>query len=111
MADFEDASPRPLMLICGTLTTKDTAGFLAHFKGLAREAIAVPIEGDHAARTADEVVDIATRVGLRAEAAESVGAALERLAARDWPKPPRILIAGSLYLAGAVLTENENAPR
>ena len=111
MADFEDASPRPLVMICGTLTTKDTAGFLAHFKGLAREAIAVPIEGDHAGRTAEEVVEIATRVGLPAEAAGSVGAALDLLAARDWPRPPRILIAGSLYLAGAVLEENGNAPR
>ncbi len=111
MADFEDASPRPLVLICGTLTTKDTAGFLAHFKGLAREAIAVPIEGEHSGRSAEEVAEIARAAGLLAEAAQSVGCALDRLAARDWPRPPRILIAGSLYLAGAVLEENENAPR
>jgi dihydrofolate synthase/folylpolyglutamate synthase len=111
MADFEDASPRPLALICGTLTAKDTAGFLAHFKGLAREAIAVPIEGEHAARSAEEVADIARQAGLSATAAASVGAALDDLAARSWEKPPRILIAGSLYLAGAVLQANGNLPR
>ena len=37
MADFEEKAPRPLVLICGTLATKDTAAFLADFKGLARE--------------------------------------------------------------------------
>jgi dihydrofolate synthase/folylpolyglutamate synthase len=110
MADFEDASPRPLALICGTLNTKDTVGFLAHFQGLAREVIAVPIEGEHAGRTADELAAIASRVGLAARAAGSVGAALDLLAADEWPKPPRVLIAGSLYLAGTVLEANGNAP-
>ncbi len=109
MADFEEASPRPLALICGTLTSKDTAGFLAHFKGLVREAVAVPIAGEHAARSSAEVASIAQSVGLRATTAESVGAALEALASRDWPRPPRILIAGSLYLAGQVLADNGDA--
>ena len=111
MADFEEASPRPLAMICGTLTSKDTAGFLAHFQGLTREVVAVPIAGEHAARSADEVAVIARAVGLNATAAENVGAALEKLAGREWPKAPRILIAGSLYLAGAVLAENGNLPK
>ncbi len=111
MADFEEASPKPLVLICGTLTAKDTSGFLAHFKGLAREAIAVPIAGEHAARTAEEVADIARSVGIAASPATDVGAALDELAARSWEAPPRILIAGSLYLAGAVLEANGNLPR
>ena len=110
MADFEDASPRPLVLICGTLTTKDTAGFLAHFKGLAREMVAVPIEGEHAARSAEEVAEIARQTGLTATPAETVVAALEGLALRAWERPPRILIAGSLYLAGSVLQANGNLP-
>jgi dihydrofolate synthase / folylpolyglutamate synthase len=109
MADMEEASPRPLALICGALNTKDTAGFLAHFKGLAQETLAVPILGDHAGRPADEVAAIARVVGLDAAACASVEAALRFLAARDWPIPPRILIAGSLYLAGSVLEENGTA--
>ena len=110
MADFEEAGSRPLVLICGTLTSKDTSGFIAHFKGLAREVIAVPISGDHAGRTAGEVASIARAAGMEAIAAESVGAALDVLAQRSWERPPRILIAGSLYLAGAVLEENGNRP-
>ena len=111
MADFEDCSPRPLALICGTLASKDAAGFLAHFKGLAQETLAVPIVGEHAGRPAEEVAAIARGVGLSAGACDSVASALRFLAARDWRKPPRILIAGSLYLAGQVLEENGDAPR
>jgi dihydrofolate synthase/folylpolyglutamate synthase len=111
MADFEEASPRPLAMICGTLNTKDTAGFLAHFQGLARELIAVPIAGEHAGRTADEVAAIAIGAGIAARAAGSVGEALEMLAAEDWPTPPRILIAGSLDLAGTALGDNGNSPQ
>ncbi len=106
MADFEEASPRPLVMICGTLNTKDTGGFLSHFHGLVREVIATPIPGEHAARPAQEVAAIASRVGLSARVADSVSAALDLISAETWPAPPRILIAGSLYLAGAVLAEN-----
>jgi dihydrofolate synthase/folylpolyglutamate synthase len=111
MADFEDRWPRPLALICGTLASKDTAGFLSHFKGLAQETLAVPIVGEHAGRTAEEVATIARGVGLSAAACDSVASALRFLAARAWERPPRILIAGSLYLAGQVLEENGDAPR
>jgi dihydrofolate synthase / folylpolyglutamate synthase len=110
MADFEDQSPRPLVMICGTLATKDTAGFLRHFKGLAQELLAVPIPGEHAARSAEEVAKIALDVGIDAAALPSVEAALRFLAARNWVTPPRVLIAGSLYLAGTVLEANGPAP-
>jgi dihydrofolate synthase/folylpolyglutamate synthase len=106
MADFEDQSPRPLVVICGTLATKDTAGFLRHFKGLAQELLAVPITGEHAGRAAEDVAKIAAGVGIDAAASADVEAALRFLAARTWTTPPRVLIAGSLYLAGAVLEAN-----
>ena len=111
MADLEEHSSRPLALICGSLASKDTAAFLGHFKGLAQETLAVPIAGEHAGRTAEEVAAIARGVGLSAAACDSVASALRFLAARAWEKPPRILIAGSLYLAGQVLEENGDAPR
>ena len=53
-----------------------------------------------------EVAGFAQSVGLNAAACQSVEAALRFLAARDWAVPPRILIAGSLYLAGLVLEAN-----
>ncbi len=111
MADFEDQSPRPLVMICGTLTTKDTAAFLSHFRGLAQETLAVPIAEEHAGRSADDVASIAREVGLNTAACDSVASALRFLAARQWPVPPRILIAGSLYLAGEVLGANDSLPR
>jgi dihydrofolate synthase/folylpolyglutamate synthase len=110
MADFEDQSPRPLVVICGTLATKDTAGFLRHFRGLAQELLAVPIPGEHAGRAAEDVAKIAAGVGIDAAASADVEAALRFLAARTWTPPPRVLIAGSLYLAGAVLAANGGAP-
>ena len=83
MADFEEAGPRPLAMICGTLKSKDTAAFLSHFEGLAREVMAVPIPGEHAARPAEEVAAIAAKAGLAARVAGSVGEALDALAAQN----------------------------
>jgi dihydrofolate synthase/folylpolyglutamate synthase len=110
MADFEEQVARPLILICGTLTTKDTAGFLASFTGLAREVIAVPIGGEHQARSADDVAEAARANNLSASTAESFEKAIAGIAARSWPMPPRVLIAGSLYLAGEVLKANGTVP-
>ncbi len=110
MADLEAQAPRPLVIICGTLATKDTAGFLAAFGGLARRVHAVPIPGEHAGRAPQEVAEAATRVGLAADCAGSVAEALALIAAQAWDKPPRILITGSLYLAGQVLAQNDAPP-
>lgn len=110
MADFEEQAPKPLILVCGTLTTKDTAGFLANFRDLAREVIAVPIGGEHQARTAAEVAEAAQSVGLAATTAADFQAALRAVAGRSWPVAPRVLIAGSLYLAGEVLKANGTLP-
>ena len=109
-ADFEEKSPRPLVLVCGSLATKDTAAFLRAFKGLAREVVAVPLAAEHAGRPASDVAIAARQAGIEASIATGVAAALRNLAARDWPSPPRIFIAGSLYLAGDVLAANGMLP-
>ena len=67
--------------------------------------------GEHIGRTPEDVATIAREVGLPATAFVSVAEALKSLAARSWPKAPRILIAGTLYLAGSVLAENDEAPK
>ena len=110
MADLEEKAARPLILICGTLTTKDTKAFLQPFAGLAQEVIAVPVEGEHAGRPARDVAACANAVGLPAAACQGVAEALGYLRARAWSAPPRILVCGSLYLAGAVLAENGTPP-
>ncbi len=111
LADFEEKAPRPLAIICGSLATKDTAAFLRAFKGLAQEVLAVPVNGEHAGRTPREVAALANAEGIPGVACESLDSALRFLAARDWPVSPRILITGSLYLAGEVLRFNETPPR
>lgn len=110
MADFEDKMPRPLVIICGTLTTKDTGAFLEAFKGLAQEVLAVPLKAEYEAKPAREIAATANSIGIRAAACESVESALRFLAVREWRVPPRILITGSLYLAGEVLALNGTAP-
>ena len=107
LADLEERSPRPLHLICGMMGLKDAAGFLKPFAGLARDVTTVPIPGAHEAPHAPETLAQAARsVGLRAEVSTSVDCALRRLD-KDHPGPKRILICGSLYLAGQVLAQQE----
>jgi dihydrofolate synthase/folylpolyglutamate synthase len=110
LADFEDKASRPLALICGSLTTKDTPAFLRAFKGLAQEVLAVPVNGEHTGRAPREVAAMADAEGIPAVACESLESALRYLSAREWNEPPRILITGSLYLAGEVLRFNEMQP-
>jgi dihydrofolate synthase/folylpolyglutamate synthase len=107
LADFEERSPKPLYLVIGMLGLKDPAGFLSPFRGLARHVIGVPIPGAHEAPFSPEALaEVAQSVSLSAEAAASVEAALKRIDALDGG-PKRILITGSLYLAGHVLALQE----
>jgi dihydrofolate synthase / folylpolyglutamate synthase len=110
MADLEDRVPRPLILIVGMLTTKDPIGFLRPFAGLAREAVTVPVPG-HTGREPAELAEAARASGLRAETAADVASALRSIAGRTLEMPPRVLICGSLYLAGLVLEESGLLPK
>jgi dihydrofolate synthase/folylpolyglutamate synthase len=111
MADLSERSDAPLVLVVGMLGTKDSEGFFKNFIGLAREVIAVPIAAQIAARPAEEVAAIAERVGLTASTQPSVEAALASLHDYVWDSPPRVLICGSLYLAGEVLAANGTLPQ
>ena len=110
MADFEERAEKPLYLICGMLKTKDAVGFLSAFRGLVRHIVTVEIPGEEASLGAGALYDCARSAGLDAAPAEDVEDAMLQIAAqaRVGPHdvPPRILICGSLYLAGQVLTEN-----
>jgi dihydrofolate synthase/folylpolyglutamate synthase len=110
IADFEERAEKPLYLICGMLKSKDAEGFLGAFRGLARHVATVAIEGEPASRGSGELYDAARAVGLDAGPAEDLEDAMMQVAAyshaRPHEGPPRILICGSLYLAGRVLAEN-----
>ncbi len=110
MAEFEERRALPLVMIVGMLGTKDSLGFLEPFAGLAQEVIAVPMTTQTAARPAGEVAKIAEAAGLPARPAASIEEALSIVAQRAWPEPPRILVCGSLYLAGEVLAANGTPP-
>lgn len=107
---LEERSPAPLYVICGMLNTKDPDGYLRPFDGLARRVFTVSIPGEANTLPAEDVAQAAVRVGLSAQAAGSVEGALRTImaeSANDFVSDaPRILICGSLYLAGRVLREN-----
>jgi dihydrofolate synthase/folylpolyglutamate synthase len=97
----------PVVMIAGMMGLKDAAGFLTPFRGLVRQVLTVPIPGAHERpHEPDALADIARRLGLDAEPASSVGEALDRIAA-SIDRPTRVLITGSLYLAGHVLALQE----
>ncbi|MER8689425.1 folylpolyglutamate synthase/dihydrofolate synthase family protein [Mesorhizobium sp. M1136] len=110
LAEQEEKNPRPLFLISGMINTKDQSGYFRAFKGLVRHVYTVPVSTSDAGVPNDELATRAIEAGLSAEPVNSVANALMLL--RDtWDgPPPRILIGGSLYLAGAVLAENGTPP-
>jgi dihydrofolate synthase/folylpolyglutamate synthase len=110
LADLEERVSRPLVLIVGMLANKDCAGFLSNFTGLARRMIAVPVPGAEKGLTAEAVADAARAIGLPATSRDNLDGALEAARKLDLDPPPRILITGSLYLAGEVLRENGTLP-
>ena len=104
LADLEDKNPRPLVLISGMMDSKDTGGFFEAFDGLASTVLTVGIPGQTNGRPADDVAQMARDAGLEAVSMPDIETALER--AFVVSPPPRIVICGSLYLAGEVLARN-----
>src|SRR5262245_63022850 len=110
LADLEERVSRPLVLIVGMLATKDSEGFLSNFAGLARRMLAVPIRDQEKSLPPDVVAETVRRVGMPAESANGLEAALGAAArAGLGPRPP-ILMHGPLYLAGDVLAANDTVP-
>ena len=97
-------------MVVGMLGTKDSLHFLENFEGLAARLIAVPIKDQAAARAPEDVMALAIKNGLKAETAPSATAALERIGQANHAIAPRVLVTGSLYLAGEVLGENGTPP-
>lgn len=113
MANLEERKPRPLILVIGMLNTKDPIGYFRAFAGIAAHVYAVPIAGTDAALDPVALASSACDAGLSAEPVSSIGEALVALRERVWSTglPPRVLIGGSLYLAGNALAENGTPPR
>jgi dihydrofolate synthase/folylpolyglutamate synthase len=95
---------RPFHLIFASLSTKDPAGMLEPFSGFVEQVHTVPIP-DHSCFTPDDLAEVAANLGFTAEPRESFEEALASI-----PADARVLIFGSLYLAGAVLAANDQVP-
>jgi dihydrofolate synthase/folylpolyglutamate synthase len=110
LGDLEERVSRPLVVVVGMMANKDAPAFLANFAGLTRHIIAVKIPDRDNAMAPDRLADAARALGMRVESSTSVEAALRSLARLAYEVPPRILITGSLYLAGHVLAVNGTRP-
>ncbi|MSO71127.1 MAG: bifunctional folylpolyglutamate synthase/dihydrofolate synthase [Alphaproteobacteria bacterium] len=96
---------RPLYLIYGMLTTKDAAGYLAPLAAFVAGLHAVTIPGESPSMSAQAAAAAARAAGIEAEVAENPSAALTKVMAKA-KTPARVLICGSLYLAGWVLRDH-----
>ena len=114
MATREGQSPRPLVLVMGILANKDAGAFLDAFEGLASGLVALDIPG-HASLNTATLKELAENRGIVATVAANLTDAVQRAVnmgealSREHPDqpivPPRILVCGSLYLAGEVLAQ------
>lgn len=103
LADLEERAPKPLHLIVGMLAHKDVAGFLQPFRGLARAITAVEVAGaSEQYQAVRAITTSADALGISVREAVGLEAAI-KAAQRNYGGPCRIVICGSLYLAGEVL--------
>lgn len=95
---------RPTHLICGMLNTKDVKGYMAPLAAQAASLTAISIPDEINTLSAEETEAAAKSVGLEATTAANTMAALHAILDKD--PTARVLICGSLYLAGHILREN-----
>ena len=108
LLEMERRRPAPLVLIVGMMNTRAPAEFLAAFANRPGRVLALTIPGEANAHKAETIARDAETLGLSASAEPDLGAALRAAAmVRD----ARVVICGSLYLAGHVLAQNGTPPR
>jgi dihydrofolate synthase/folylpolyglutamate synthase len=97
-------SDKPLHLAVGMLNTKDSQGFLDPLADLVQGGATVAIPGEVNSLSAEEMAHHAKEAGLTLQPASSLADAIRRITQNS--APARLLICGSLYLAGTVLADN-----
>ncbi len=95
---------RPTHLICGMLNTKDVSGYLAPLARQAASLTAISIPDEVNTLPAEATQAAAQSVGLEAATANTTAEALQAILQKA--PDSRVLICGSLYLAGHILREN-----
>ncbi|MCF6197362.1 MAG: bifunctional folylpolyglutamate synthase/dihydrofolate synthase [Emcibacter sp.] len=110
LADLDEQHPLPLYLICAMQNTKEAVRFFENFRGLARQVFTFTVPDVEAAIAATDLATMAGTAGLEAMPMTSLRAAVGRAvghADAETGEPPRILICGTLYLAGHILREHK----
>ena len=108
LAAREEAIERPIFMICGMINTKDAVGYFRPYEGLVRHVFTVPVPSSDAGVDPALLAAQAAQAGLSSEPVHSVENAI-RLLGDTWDdleRAPRIVICGSVYLAGDVLRDN-----
>jgi len=101
-----------LLMICGMINTKEPLGYFLPFAKLKAEVISVPVLMSDAGIPPLELAGSARKAGLKAEAVNSLDAAVEIARKRCEEDPAlRILFCGSVYMLGEVLDRNGTPPQ
>jgi dihydrofolate synthase/folylpolyglutamate synthase len=107
LAELEERAPKTAVLVAGMMGQKDAAGFLENFRGLVSRIQTVPIPGSpDTAYDAADLAAAAAALGFNAEPSPDVETAIKQVQVLVG-EPVRILVCGSLYLAGHVLALQE----
>ena len=97
---------RALHLVCGMLNSKAAEDFLAPLAPHAASLTAIAIPGEPNSLSARDLAEMARKAGhANVSTAPSAEAAFSALAQRE-SGPKRLLICGSLYLAGHILADH-----
>ena len=104
----KDGAARPLYLVLGMMRTKDPVSFLAPLAPMAEHVLAVPVPGEDSSIKPDVLAGVLSRAGACATPCTGVESALRAIARKAGSESaePRVLICGSIYLAGDVLKRN-----
>jgi dihydrofolate synthase/folylpolyglutamate synthase len=108
LADLSERVEKPLFLVLGMLNTKSASSYLEPFAGLVSGIVTVTIPDEHNALSAEDLAAMARGQGIDAEPAGSITEAISTAA--EAAEAPRIVICGSLYLAGHVLALHAGKP-
>ncbi len=108
----EWSAEKPVLMLMGMIDSKSPSGFMAPLAPHIRAARTLSIPGEENAIPGTRLAEIAGSVGIEASPVDTIGQGLRELRdlAQSFGPASRILICGSLYLAGKVLAENKTPP-
>ena len=99
---LDDQIEIPTYMIFGMTKGRDCKVFLSSFVNKVYYLIGVLIESEPSSYSGEFVSNEAKKLGMKADSAESIEDAIAKIIAIE-KSPARILVCGSLYLAGEVL--------